>query len=99
MDMEELMAQANALQEKVSAAQKKLGQMHIKGIAEGGACIVDLSGKYDLFGLTIREEALSRGAAGVAALVMAAYNDAKKKVDETIDAVMGDATAGMPIPE
>lgn len=99
MDMEALMAQASALQEKVAAAQDKLGQMHIKGIAEDGACIVDMSGKYDLFDLKIREDVLSRGAAGVAAVVSAAYRDAKAKADEMIDQVMGDATAGMPISE
>ena len=99
MDMEALMAQASALQEKVAAAQDKLGQMHIKGIAEDGACIIDMSGKYDLFDLKIREDVLSRGAAGVAAVVAAAYRDAKAKADEMIDQVMGDATAGMPIPE
>lgn len=99
MDMEALMAQASALQEKVAAAQDKLGQMHIKGIAEDGACIIDMSGKYDLFDLKIREDVLSRGAAGVAAVVSAAYRDAKAKADEMIDQVMGDATAGMPIPE
>ncbi len=99
MDMEALMAQASALQEKVAAAQDELGQMHIKGIAEDGACIIDMSGKYDLFDLKIREDVLSRGAAGVAAVVAAAYRDAKAKADEMIDQVMGDATAGMPIPE
>lgn len=99
MDMEALMAQASALQEKVAAAQDKLGQMHIKGIAEDGACIIDMSGKYDLFDLKIREDVLSRGAAGVAAVVAAAYRDAKAKADDMIDQVMGDATAGMPIPE
>ncbi len=99
MDMEALMAQASALQEKVAAAQDKLGQMHIKGIAEDGACIIDMSGKYDLFDLKIREDVLSRGAAGVAAVVSAAYRDAKAKADDMIDQVMGDATAGMPIPE
>ena len=99
MDMEALMAQASALQEKVSAAQEKLGDMHIKGIAEDGACIIDISGKYDLFDLKIREDVLSRGAEAVAELVVAAYRDAKAKADAKIDEVMGEATAGMPMPE
>ena len=99
MDMEALMAQASALQDKVSAAQEKLGDMHIKGIAEDGACIIDISGKYDLFDLKIREDVLSRGAEAVAELVSAAYRDAKAKADAKIDEVMGEATAGMPMPE
>lgn len=99
MDMENLMAQAQELQSKVAAAQEKLAETHVKGIAEDGACIVDMTGKYDLTNLTIRDDVLSRGAAAIADLVMAAYTDAKTKADEMIDRVMGEATAGMPIPE
>lgn len=98
MDMESLMAQAAALQNKVADAQDKLAKTVIKGIADNGACIVDMSGKYDLLKLTIRPDVLSRGADAVAEIVMAAYNDAKKKADDIIDQVMGDATAGVPLP-
>lgn len=98
MDMESLMAQAAALQNKVADAQDQLAKTVIKGIADNGACIVDMSGKYDLLKLTIRPDVLSRGADAVAEIVMAAYNDAKKKADDIIDQVMGDATAGVPLP-
>ncbi len=98
MDMESLMAQAAALQNKVADAQDKLAKTVIKGIADNGACIVDMSGKYDLLKLTIRPDVLSRGADAVAEIVMVAYNDAKKKADDIIDQVMGDATAGVPLP-
>ncbi|MBQ7055805.1 MAG: YbaB/EbfC family nucleoid-associated protein [Alphaproteobacteria bacterium] len=97
MDMEALMAQAAELQNKVSAAQEQLGNTKIKGIAEGGACIVDMTGKYDLLNITLRPDVLSRGADAVSAIIMDAYHDAKSKADDLIDKVMGDATAGMPI--
>lgn len=99
MDMESLMAQAKQLQDKVAAAQELLGQSHVKGIAGNGECIVDMTGKYDITGLTIRDDVLARGATVVAQVVMAALQDAKSKADATIDRVMGDATAGMPMPE
>lgn len=99
MDMEALLAQASALQDKVTAAQEKLSSMHVKGIADNGAVIIDMTGKYDLAGITIRDDVMSRGADGVAALVSEAYNDAKSKADALIDQVMGEATAGMPMPE
>ena len=98
MDMDALMAQASALQDKVAAAQEKLGASHVKGIADSGACIVEMTGKYDLVNITIREDVLSRGAAVVAQLVAMAYNDAKAKADVLIDTVMGAATAGIPMP-
>ncbi|MBR4860143.1 MAG: YbaB/EbfC family nucleoid-associated protein [Alphaproteobacteria bacterium] len=97
MDMEALMAQAAELQNKVSAAQEQLAKTSIKGIAEQGGCIVDMTGKYDLLSIKIHPDMLSHGVDAIAAVVMSAYRDAKKKADDLIDKVMGDATAGMPI--
>ena len=99
MDMESLMAQAAELQNKVAAAQDQLAKTVVKGIAENGACIVDMTGKYDLIKLTISPKALELGADGVAQIVMAAYTDAKNKADVVIDQVMGQATAGIPMPK
>lgn len=98
MDMEALMAQAAELQSKVSAAQEQLAKTVIKGIADNGACIVDMTGKYDMVNLAIRPDVLSRGADAVVAVIMAAYADAKQKADALIDKVMGEATDGMPLP-
>ncbi len=97
--MESLMAQAAELQNKVAAAQEQLAHTVVKGIADNGACIIDMTGKYDLLKVTIRPDVLSGGADVVASVVMAAYNDAKAKADATIDNVMSAATAGMPMPQ
>lgn len=99
MDMESLMAQAAELQNKVAAAQDKLAKTIVKGIAQNGACIVDMTGKYDLVKLTISPDAIKLGADGIAQIVMAAYTDAKSKADVLIDDVMGQATAGIPMPK
>ena len=99
MDMENLMAQAGELQAKVAAAQEKLGTMRIKGLARGGECIVDMTGKYDVVGVTINPSVLERGADAVGTVVLSALQDAKAKCDKLIDDVMAEATAGMPLPE
>ncbi len=98
MDMEALMAQAAELQTKVNAAQEKLASMHVKGIAADGACIVDMTGKYDVASVTIRPDVLAGGADAVSGAVLAAMRDAKAKADVVIDQVMGEATAGVPMP-
>ena len=59
MDMESLMAQAAELQKKVAAAQEKLAQTNVKGIAGNGACIIDMTGKYDVLKVTIHPSVLS----------------------------------------
>lgn len=99
MDMESLMAQASELQSKVADAQEKLGSMRVKGLSAGGACIVDMSGKYDINSVTINPKLLNDGATAVEGAVLAAFRDAKQKADKLIDDVMSDATAGMPIPQ
>jgi len=98
MDMESLMAQAAELQNKVNSAQEQLANSVVKGIAENGACIVDMTGKYDLIKMTIHPDVLSRGADVVSEIVSAAYRDAKQKADVLIDQVMGAATAGVSLP-
>lgn len=98
MDMEALMAQAAELQNKVAAAQDKLAKTTVKGIADNGACIVDMTGKYETIKITIRPDVLSQGVNAVENAVLAAYKDAKNKADDIIDKVMGDATAGVPMP-
>lgn len=99
MDMENLMAQAKTLQDKVAAAQEKLGGMHVKGLSKGGACIVDMSGKYDIISVTINPSVISQGATAVEEAVASALRDAKAKADDLIDNVMSEATAGMQLPQ
>ncbi|MDW3024408.1 MAG: YbaB/EbfC family nucleoid-associated protein [Alphaproteobacteria bacterium] len=98
MDMDALMAQAAELQTKVNIAQEQLGKTIVKGIAQNGACIVDMTGKYDLIKLTINPDVLAGGVSAVEQVVMAAYTDAKNKADSMIDKIMGEATAGVPMP-
>lgn len=99
MDMNDLMAQASQLQAKVSAAQDLLSKTILKGIAGNGDVIVEMSGKYDLINLTIRPDLLTQDISTVEKMVKEAFDDAKAKADTTIDSVMGQATAGMPLPE
>jgi len=94
MDMEALMAQAQSLQTKISEAQNSLAQMHVKGIAENGAVIVDMTGKYDVVSVVVRDDVLSFGGEKVSQLVLFAYKDAKEKADALIDKVMTNITSG-----
>ena len=99
MDMETLMANAKNLQAKIAEAQESLGKMRVKGISGNGAVIVDMTGKYDLLSVKLREDVAGRSAKQISEIFLAAYTDAKTKADTVIDSVMGDATAGMPLPE
>lgn len=95
MDMEALMAQAKDLQTKISNAQDSLAQQHVKGIAEKGLVVVDMTGKYDIVSVNIQEDALNLGAERLSKLVFDAYKDAKSKADALIDKTMSAITGGL----
>ena len=92
MDMEALMAQAKDLQTKISNAQDALAQQHVKGIAEKGLVVVDMTGKYDVVSVDIQDDALNLGADKLSKLVFEAYKDAKSKADALIDKTMSAIT-------
>ena len=94
MDIQSLMANAKGLQSKIAEAQNSLAEKHVKGIADNGAVIVDMTGKYDVVSVTIKPEILSQDAKTVADLVAKAYQDAKEKADALIDGVMAKVTGG-----
>lgn len=95
MDMEALMAQAQDLQSKISSAQDELAKMHVKGIAEDGLVVIDMTGKYDVVSVNIQPHALDLNANKVAELVLAAYKDAKNKADSLIDKTMSAITGDL----
>ncbi len=95
MDMESLMAQAQDLQTKISNAQDSLAQQHVKGIAENGLVVVDMTGKYDIVSVDIQPSALRRGAESLSKMVFDAYRDAKQKADTLIDKTMSAITGGL----
>ena len=97
MDMEALMAQAQDLQTKISNAQNELAKMHVKGIAENGMVVIDMTGKYDIVSVNVQPAALTLGAETVSKLVFDAYRDAKAKADALIDKTMSAITGGLPL--
>ena len=94
MDMESLMAQAQDLQSKISNAQDALAQQHVKGIAENGLVVVDMTGKYDIVSVNVQDGAMNMGAEKLSKLVFDAYKDAKSKADALIDKTMSAITGG-----
>ena len=95
MDMEALMAQAQDLQTKINDAQNSLGNMHVKGIAENGMVVVDMTGKYEILSVAVSDAALAKGATAVSEMVTMACRDAKAKADVLIDKTMSEITGSL----
>lgn len=93
-----MMAQAKDLQARVGAAQDALADVRVKGLAGNGACIIEMTGKYDIVNVILSNDAMKNTPENLAKIVLDALHDAKAKADVIIDKAMTDATHGIELP-
>jgi len=99
MDINLIMKQAQAMQKRMEEAQKKLELEVIEGQAGGGLVKVELSGKFDMKKIAIDKSLLVADEVDVLEdLILAAYNEAKAKVDSKAAATMNGVTGGLKLP-
>lgn len=101
-DLNALMKQAQAMQQKLQDAQAKMAETAASGTSGGGLVTVALKGAGEITGVTIDDSLLVPGEGEILAdLIVAAHADAKRKLDEANGALMREAAgpmAGMNIP-
>ena len=94
MNLQKMMKQAQAMQAKL---QEELGSMEVEAQVGGGMVTVKMSGHKQLTGVTIDPEVLDpEDPEMVQDLVLAAVNEATRKVDEALQGKLGNLTSGMP---
>lgn len=101
-DLNSLMKQAQAMQQKLAEAQARLAELSVEGTSGGGMVKLVLRGSGELARVDIDESLMAPGEAEVVAdLVVAAHADAKRKLEEKQAELMREAAgplAGMNIP-
>lgn len=98
-NMQNMMKQMQKMQKKMAEAQEELGQQKIEGTAGGGMVTVIVTGHKEVVDVQIKPEAVDpEDIEMLQDLVLAATNDALKKVDELTNNTMGQFTKGMNLP-
>lgn len=89
MDMQQIMKKAQDLQNKMKEAQDRLEYVEVTGSAGGGNCSVKvtLNGKGVAKKIEI-DQALMEDKSMLEDIIVAAFNNAKNKVDETVNIIM-----------
>lgn len=93
-----LMKQAQLMQENMKRVQEQLGQMEVEGQAGSGMVKVLMTCKHDVRRVSIDPRLLSDERDMLEDLVAAAFNDAARRVEQTVQEKMAAVTAGMPLP-
>lgn len=95
----QMLKQAKELQTKMAGLQEELADMEITGASGGGMVKVTLNGKGEARKLSIDPSLVDPDDAAVLEdLILAAFNDAKGKIEEAVREKMSDLTGGMPLP-
>lgn len=96
----QFLKQAQQMQEKLMEAQNKMSEIEITGTSGGGMVSVTISGKNEMKRAHIDPKLLSPDEAEIVSdLFVAAYNDAKSKLEaKTAEQMSGLLPPGMKLP-
>lgn len=94
-----LMKQASQMQAKMAEMQSKLSEIEVSGASGGGMLKVTLSGKYEMKSIKIDKALVDPNDVEVLEdLIVAAFNDAKTKVEAAMQEEMAKVTGGLNLP-
>ena len=94
--MQQMMRQAQKMQEQMAKAQEELAELSVTGSAGGGMVEITLSGKREVEAVTVKPEAVDPDDVEMLEdLIAAALGDALGKVEEKEKEIMPYGAAGM----
>ena len=95
-NMQQMLKQAQKMQEQL---QKQMAEMSVEGIAGGGMVCIKMNGLKQVLNVKIEPDAITSGDVEMLQdLILAAINEAARKVDEELSGQLGNLTGGMKIP-
>jgi DNA-binding YbaB/EbfC family protein len=96
MNPKKMMQQVQQMQEQM---QRQMSELRVEGSAGGGMVKAAMDGHKNLLGVTIEKDAVDPNDVEMLQdLVVAAVNEASRKVDEAMQSSLGAMTGGMKIP-
>ena len=93
----QMMKQAQMMQENMRRMQEQLGSLEVEGQSGSGTVKVVMTCKHEMRRVSI-DPSLTADREMLEDLLVAAFNDAARKADETVTQKMSSLTAGMGLP-
>ena len=96
--LSQLMRQAQEMQANMQKAQNELAATEVEGVAGGGMVKVVVTCKYEVRRVTIEDALFKDDKEMVEDLVAAAFHDANRKVEQTVQQKLSSLTGGLGLP-
>lgn len=97
-DLGQLMKQAQKMQEQMQKAQEELAQLEVEGEAGGGLVKLTMTGRHEVRNIRIDDVLLSEDREMLEDVLAAAFNDALRKVEKTVETKYAGMTQGLGLP-
>ena len=94
----QLMKQAQMMQENMKRLQEQLATLEVEGQAGAGMVKVQMTCKHEVKRVSIDPSLVGDDREMLEDLLVAAFNDAARKVESTIQEKMSGMTAGLGLP-
>ena len=94
----QLMKQAQVMQENMRRMQEQLATVEVEGQSGAGMVKVQMTCKYEVKRVTIDPSLVGDDREMLEDLVAAAFNDAARRVEQTVAEKMSGFTAGLGLP-
>jgi len=99
MDMQQMMKKAQQMQSKMSEVQDELSNKTVDASAGGGVVTVTVNGDQEVVDIDIEPDAMDpEDPEMLEDLILAATNEAMRKIQDLISEEMNKVTGGMNIP-
>jgi DNA-binding YbaB/EbfC family protein len=97
--MQNLMKQAQQMQQKITTLQKELETRELETSSGGGMIKIKINGKQQILGITINKECVDpNDVASLEDLMKTAMNQAIKESQDMVSGAMSKVTGGLNIP-
>lgn len=98
-NMNSMIRQAQKMQEDMAAKQEEIAQREFKASVGGGVVEVVMSGAKEVTGITIQPDVVDPDDIEMLQdLIIAAVNEAYRKVEDTTNAELEEITGGLNVP-
>ena len=94
----QLMKQAQQMQADMQRAQEEMAQLTVEGESGGGMVKLTMTCKHEVRALNIDESLVGDDREMLEDLIVAAFNDALRRVEQTVQEKFAGVTSGLNLP-
>ena len=99
MNFNQLFKQIQSMQDKAKKVQDELSTQTVEASAGGDMVIVKMNGQKEIVSIKIDPEVVNKDEVGMLEdLIVAAVNEAQRRVQELVEEKMNNLTSGLNIP-